>query len=315
MMPASERIPTATLAATAEHFALGKIHDATRMPGTNQNYLVTTDSGTYLFKIIVNTTLDDILQSLPFLQRIEKHGFPAVSYCQAPDGQVFYHSPADDVVVLPSLPGSMPSPSLTINRAVGSALATLHQIPCEQLPPKPHWLDTHYLPEAIEAATQLYGAERLQETLNVFHALEHFQPAAFPQNIVHGDLDPSNCLFEEDRLVAFVDWQEVGIGAALLDFASTVLGFCFVEQPDGSQSLDTTFDPRSYAALYEGYISVRPFSLEEKAHLGDALKYVGLTQPVWSMLHWEQYHPGQEMQETQTMYWHWGLNTLTLPVF
>src|SRR5690242_3777530 len=102
MMPASERTPTATLAAIAEHFALGKVHDATRMPGTNQNYQVTTEGGTYLFKIIVNTTLEDILQSLPFLQRLEKHGFPAVSYCQAPDGQVFYHSPAGDVVVLPS---------------------------------------------------------------------------------------------------------------------------------------------------------------------------------------------------------------------
>lgn len=103
-------------------------------------------------------------------------------------------------------------------------------VSCTDLPEKRHWIDEHYLPEAIEAAVHMYGAERLRETLNVFHSLEHFQPATFPQSIVHGDLDPSNCLFEGEKLVAFVDWQEIGVGAALMDFVQTALGFCFVDQ-------------------------------------------------------------------------------------
>lgn len=312
MTPTSDHAPNVSFAAIARHFALGKVHTATRMPGTNQNYQVTTDGGTYLFKILANTTLEDVLNGLPFLQRLEEHGFPAALYRQAPNGEVFYHSPSGDVVVLPCLPGSMPTPSVAVNREVGIALAKLHQVPCDDLPAKRHWLDARYLPEALEAATQFYGAGRLQETRKAFHALKHFQPAAFPQSIVHGDLDPSNCLFAGEHLVAFVDWQEVGVSAALLDFASTVLGFCFVEHP---QDLRTAFNPHFYAALYEGYVSVRPFYAKEKAHLGDALRYVGLTQPIWSLLNWEQYHPGQEMRETQTMYWQFGLNALTLPMF
>ena len=50
-----ERTIEAKLAAIANHFALGHVQTFERAPGTNQNYLVTTSVGDYLFKIIVNT--------------------------------------------------------------------------------------------------------------------------------------------------------------------------------------------------------------------------------------------------------------------
>lgn len=164
----------------------------------------------------------------------------------------------------------------------------------------------------MQKAVELYGSEALRETLRVFDSLRAFQHERLPQSVIHGDLDPSNCLFEGERLVAFVDWQEIGVSAALLDFASTVLGFCFVDQ-DESADFWAIFDPALYRALFEGYTSVRLLSPEELAQLAMALKYVGLTQPLWSMLHWQQYHAGQDMIETNTLYWKYGLDTLTLP--
>ena len=313
MLPSSERTLDEKLAAIADHFGLGRVHSFERAPGTNQNYLVTTTEGDYLFKIIVNSTLEDILNGLPFLQRLEACHFEATTYyLQSPAGSIFYSSPDCDAVVMRKLPGTMPKLSVQVNREVGLHLAQLHLIPCDGLPEKRHWIDAHYLPEAIQAATRKYGAERMRETLAVFHSLEDFQPATFPQSIVHGDLDTTNCLFDGDRLVAFVDWQEIGVSTALMDFVSTVLGFCFVEQPEGSDYW-AIFDPELYRAFFESYTSVRPFSAYELAHLDAALKYVGLIQPVWSMLMWEQYHPGEKMIETNLLYWKFGLHELTLP--
>ncbi|GER89831.1 hypothetical protein KDW_39930 [Dictyobacter vulcani] len=313
MSPTTERTLEEKLAAIADHFALGQVLTFERAPGTNQNYLVTTNVGDYLFKIIINTTLEDVLNGLPFLQRLEEQEFTVTAYyLKAPNGQVFYQSPDCEAVVLHRLPGNMPEPSPVVSREIGIHLAKLHLISCAHLPEKRHWLDEQYLPNALQKAIEMYGPERLSETRNVFNSLSSFQPATFPQAIIHGDLDTSNCLFEGGRLVAFVDWQEIGVSAALMDFVQTVIGFCFVEPPTGSDCW-AVFDPDLYRALYTGYTSIRPFTGYELEHLNNALKYVALIQPVWTMLVWERYHSGQEMVETRLLYWMYGIDTLTLP--
>ncbi len=313
-MPAiPERTLEAKIAAIALHFGLGSIVDFKAAPGTNQNYLVATSVGGYLFKIIVNTTLEDVLNGLPFLRRLEEQGFEATAYyLKAPDGQFFYHSSDCDAVVLRRLPGSMPEPSPVVSREIGRYLAKLHLISAAGLPEKRHWLDNQYLPDALDQGIKMYGKERLKATREVFASLSDFHPETFPQAIIHGDLDTTNCLFEGERLVAFVDWQEMGVGAALMDFVQTVLGFCFVEPAAGLDRW-AVFDPDLYRPLYTSYTSVRPFSHYEQEHLNDALRYVALTQPVWSMLAWKQYHPGEEMIETRLLYWMYGIDTLTLP--
>ncbi|GCE24422.1 phosphotransferase enzyme family protein [Dictyobacter kobayashii] len=242
----AKRTAEEKLDAIAMHFALGPIIAFERTKGTNDNYLVSTPDGDYLFKIIVNTTLQEVLDGLPFLQCLQENHFAASAYyLPAPDGTVFYHSPDCDAVVLTRLPGSMPQPSQVVSRTIGVHLARLHLVPCHNLPAKLHWLDADYLSRSLRGAIQLYGTDRLRQTLDIVHSLKDFRPATFPQSIIHGDLDTTNCLFDGGQLVAFVDWQEIGVGAAILDFAMTVLGFCFVDAlralSTGPASIQTCF--------------------------------------------------------------------------
>ncbi|GLV53512.1 homoserine kinase [Dictyobacter sp. S3.2.2.5] len=300
------------LTAIATHFALGPVIDFERTSGTNDNYLASTPSGGYLFKIITNSPLQKVLDGLPFLQRLQEYHFTASAYyLSAPDGNQFYHSPDCDAVVLTRLPGSMPQPSQKVSQAIGAQLARLHLVPSQNLPTKPHWLDASYISRSLHSAIQLYGPERLQQTLRIVHSLSDFQPETFPQSIVHGDLDTTNCLFDGYWLVAFVDWQEIGVGAAIMDFAMTVLGFCFVDAPEGSDYW-ACFDPELFQSLFSGYQSIRPFSDYELTHLDAAFTHTGLTQPLWTMLNWEQYHPGEEMVETNLLYWKYGLPDIRL---
>jgi Ser/Thr protein kinase RdoA (MazF antagonist) len=88
-----------------------------------------------------------------------------------------------------------------------------------------------------------------------------------------------------------------------------VLGCCFVESTDPEYR--GTFDPQLYKAFHAGYSRVRPLNRAEQGAIEVAVKYAGLTQPVWSMLHWNQYHPDEELIETNTLYWRFGLDTWT----
>ena len=142
-------------------------------------------------------------------------------------------------------------------------LAKLHLIPAGSLPEKRHWLDNRFLAESIEAVSKRIDQRQLQEILRVSAAIRNFKPEDFPQSIVHGDINPANCLFLGGELRAFIDWEEVGIGASVLDFARSVLGFCFVDQPDSS----VAFDVHLYKSLYDGYTRIRAFTPEGRARL------------------------------------------------
>lgn len=313
MSQATNRTLKQKLAAISDYFALGTVKSARRAMGTNQNYYVTTDSGRYLFKIIVNTTVEDVENGLPYLSRLEECQFTMTAYyLRAANGEAIYKSHDCNAVVLHRLPGKMPGTSENVCGEVGINLAKLHLVPSDSLPPKRHWLDNNYLPENIAAAVQMFGTNKLKETLRVYHSFGNFRPANYPQSIIHGDLDTTNCLFVGDTISAFLDWQEVGIGACVIDFASTVLGFCFIDADEASNYW-AKFNPDLYHALYAAYVQVRPFSIAEQDVIEVAVKYVGLTQPVWSILHWQQYHPDTEMIETNTLYWKFGLDTLRLP--
>lgn len=121
----SERMLEAKLIAIAEHFELGEVQNYLLMPGSNDNYLVTADHGGYLFKIIVNTTLADVLNGLPFLRRLEEHDFAATAYyLTSSDGQPFYSSPDCDAVALRRLPGTMPELLPAISREVDQTRQT-----------------------------------------------------------------------------------------------------------------------------------------------------------------------------------------------
>lgn len=300
------------LADIARHFELGSITSTPRRAmGTNQNYFITTTRGQFLVKLIVNAPLEEIAQGLPYLDRLEEYDFPAAAYyIKAPDGSAIYENADICAVVLRKLKGKMPELSTPVSKEAGMALARLHLIPADGLPPKRHWIDNNYLPEAIELARKTLGDHELQQTLDVYASFKDFKPKTFPQSIVHGDLDLTNCLFVGNRLSAMLDWQEVGVGASILDFAMGVLGFCFVESTDPEYR--GTFDLQLYKAFHAGYSQVRPLSQAEQDAIETAVKYAGLTQPVWSMLHWDQYHPDEELIETNTLYWRFGLDTWTL---
>lgn len=306
-MSLESKVMHKTLNKICSFFDLGESTGFSRAPGdANANYFVQTPSGRYLIKIIQEQhSEEDKKIEQQYLERLEEHNFPTASYLSNPQGKIVYQK--DEVMAMTqkeisSTPVDQVNPELA--KQMGTTLAQLHQIPFTDLPPKNHWLEPNYLPQSLALAQREFPQlPELKELERVFHSLS-FSPNNFPQSIVHGDLYSSNALFQKDKLLAFIDWEEVGQGSRLLDFCTTLSELCWEE---GS------FNKEVYLAFYEGYRKVICFTEEEKEHLNGAFLYGALTRTIWRFLHTNYYYPDEKKKNRYCLFWELGLNNQKLP--
>ncbi len=99
------------------------------------------------------------------------------------------------------------------------------------------------------------------------------QSSILPQGMLHSDLFPDNCLFDGEKLIAIVDWEEVSYGPLVLDVAMTVVGFCYGK----NNSLDETLLKK----FLQSYQLVRPLNSLELALFDDFLDYCLLSIACW----------------------------------
>jgi len=71
---------------------LGRIKEINKAGGiANDNYFITTNKGEYFIKInLEKFDFNDKLQEQAYLERLQQHDFPAVSYYRSPTGDFIY---------------------------------------------------------------------------------------------------------------------------------------------------------------------------------------------------------------------------------
>jgi Ser/Thr protein kinase RdoA (MazF antagonist) len=288
----------------AAFFGIGEPLSMERVGGhANKNYRVRTVAGSFIFKVVIEHPLEDLITEVLYLDRLAKNGFPAAQYVKTAHGDFYYRG--DDgtlIVVLAELPGTAPPCDENTNFAIGQTIARLHTVEAAGLPSRYHWLRRSYLQETIEALTDQFAAERTQLT-NALSCIEVFPYDHLPQSIIHGDMSPRNSLFLDGQLVAFLDWEECGMAPCILDFAVCAIFF----------SEDGKLVPQHYRALAKGYLSVRSFTKLELEFLPMAFNVVGLTISAWGLYQFGVRHPDPEMVKGWNYYWDMTLNPRQLP--
>jgi homoserine kinase type II len=288
----------------ATFFDLGAVKRVDRLGGNaNKNYVIVADSGEYVCKFIVEHPIENLLSEVRYLDRIREYSFPAGYYLAAEDGSRIFQAEDVLVVMLPLLAGQCPALNETSVRRVGEALAQLHLIPVAGLPFRSNWLRPTYFQETMPLIKEYFPAEsRIVEEL--YEAVKSFPYDSLPKTIVHGDMNPWNCLFDHDQLVAFIDWEEVGICPAILDIALAIQDFCFVEG---------AFMPNLYSAMIAAYETVRPLTQAEKDVMKIAIQYTGLSWSIWWLLKFGHEYPDAEKVKEWPRYLTLHLNNLELP--
>jgi Ser/Thr protein kinase RdoA (MazF antagonist) len=242
-------------------FALGTITEINKAGGiANDNYFIRTNKGEYFIKINLGMyNLTDKLHEQVYMERLQQHDFPVVSYIKSPQGDFIYHR--NDVLALSQdkLHATPPIEcTKTIVSQIGFFLAELHKLPSDSLSNKQSWVRSGYLAAAISVLEDHFSDNKyVKELIELYQALD-FKSDSLPQSIIYGDPSPENTLFTNEKLIAFIDWEDVCVGASLLDFALAVIAFCFK---------DNCFQVDLYDELHENYTKNKPFPKVKKKRL------------------------------------------------
>lgn len=259
----------------SDFFNLGEILNIEKAAGNaNRNSYITTHQGKYFIKIIEERSeFNEVFSEIPYIERL-KSKIKIVPYIKNHKGESLFHEGKTIALVQPFVKNiSFKKSDSMVLQLVGEQ-ARLHGVDSSNLPNRRHWIDLGYIDRAlseIEKNNWMTDTNLLRR-----HPSVSQDWSGCATGIVHGDLHLGNALFGKDqKLLAIVDWEEVGSGYYLLDFAMTVGSFCF-----GDELLDRELLSR----MIKTYESIRPFSNVEKQLLDLAIQRASITGFVWSCL-------------------------------
>ncbi len=255
----------------AERFALGQARGIEGIAaGTvNSNYRLTTDRAAYFLRVNEGKHEADVAWEAAFVAHLAADGVPTPPPLRERGGAGWSRTSVGLVTLFPWLHGA-PRSSRTVGpvecAAVGAALARMH-LAAAGREHRPHAL--HFLAIADRATVAAVGAgfgdgdpewaEVRDELARERDYLVAAAPARarLPSGIIHGDLFPDNTLFDGERLVALLDFEQAGTGPWLYDLAVCLTSWCYADD----------FLPDRARALVAGYERCRALAAEERAGL------------------------------------------------
>ncbi len=248
----------------------------------NDNYVCKTARGNFLIKnILEKQTMHNMLSEITYVEYLSKHSMPVPSYLVSPNGSFIFNNAELTVMVQNVVPGS--NPEITVNNTaqIGKVLGKLHQVPFSQLPQRSGWFSPEYIKESfVKLNKEFRGNPSAKKIISLYDSCKEFESNILPDlptSIIHSDVKSDNVIFHDDQLAAVVDWADVIIAPALLDFAIAVGYWCFK---------DGKIIRESYEALYKNYTRERPLTELEVNHMAECMKYVGVVEAVTRFLLW-----------------------------
>jgi homoserine kinase type II len=290
----------------SDYFDLGNIKSFSKIDGNiNENYLVkNSNDSQFIFKVLRKHQINDLMCEIVYLDRLEEHDYPAAYYLKNAKGESIFKYGKSKIIIQRRLEGSFPLMNSKVCLTIGQNIAKLHRISIKGLPLRNHWLNESFLSSQI-LLIQKYFPDKANLFVKTFNSLADFPYSKLTKTIVHGDLYDKNCLFNNNDLVAILDWEEVGIAPAILDLATCIFNFCFK---------NNIFSPKLYKAMMIGYQSNRVLTRLDLESLCLAIKYIGLTLSAWRLMQFGLYNPNPVLLEKHKIYWISDLDNLKLPV-
>ncbi len=275
-MPQYTTLTTEALAKILKDYEIGTPVKFEDIPGGygNSNFKLSTTKGVYLLKICDEKNLDQLLKQLSLLDHLQKHAYPTVYPILQKNDEALYISDNYYVMIYPFLNGGTPQPSEQVSVQIGEALATLHAIPpLPELPCFPMGI-TEITPFLKQVKDTEFAGHPFVMWLK--SELEWIQPELdkpLPTGLLHGDLFLDNTLFDKDKMVAILDFEEVCYDTMLIDVAMTIIGCCY--------NTHHQLDIPSVRAFLEVYNTNRPLTDDEWGCLDSYVHYAALCIAFW----------------------------------
>ena len=274
------------------HYAIGTVVAWQEIPGglANSNFKLTTTAGTFLLKICDEKTQAELETQIAVLEHLRRYDYPTAYPVFQNDGAVILSTPIWHGVIYDFLQGRPPEITPNVMRQIANALARLHQIPpIESLPA---------FSMGVSAMSKFF--DEIRGTAVADHPfvswlkiqLQRLTPylnAALPTGIVHGDLFADNVLFNGDRLIGVIDFEEICHGALLLDIGMAIVGCCYDDQNRLCRQWARSF--------LESYNHVRPLTDSECERLDGFVQYAALSIAFWRFRQFNLRYPDANLAQ------------------
>lgn len=206
---------------------------------SNSNFKVFLASGKeVLLKISNDKTFEQLTNEQIILSALSKYKYPyALIPFKTSLGKKIYRHNDYHGVVFPFVNGKAPKISLNTCEKLGDALGLLHslEIGKEDLSLiRPHDLVGHSGVSIYEYTKSSSAPLDFVQAFNdlVLNQYDMIPFDLFPKGIIHGDLYYDNSLFDDDKLITLIDFEQAGRGSFLLDIGISISGTCYNSSKD-----------------------------------------------------------------------------------
>ena len=266
----------AELAHIVTQYPIGTPLKLEEIPGGfgNSNFKLITTAGEFLLKICDEKDPAELTMQISLLQHLSEHAYPTVYPILTKDQKPLTHQTFGSVMLYPFLQGEQPQSSPNTLAQLGEVLAKLHRI-----------LPIAGLPRfAMGISQMLPFFKEVQDTEFVTHPFVEFLKSqvelmkpqlngALPKGLLHGDLFLDNTLFDGDRMVAILDFEEGCYDTLLIDVGMTLIGCCY--------TLHHELNLKAAHRFLDAYNAVRPLTESEWKHLDCFVHYAALSIAFW----------------------------------
>jgi len=242
----------------------------------NSNFLVHTTGGYFILTLYEKRVApEDVPFFLALMEHLAARGLTCPQPVKSRTGALLGFVAGRPAAIVTFLEGMwIRRPSAGHCASVGAALAKLHLAGADFSMKRRNALSVDgWRPLCVASAA---GADSVQPGLREaiereLTLLEGSWPSGLPEGVIHADLFPDNVFFLGDSLSGLIDFYFACTDTLAYDVAICLNAWCF--EPDHS------YNVTKGRALLQGYDSVRPLSVEERAALpllarGSALRFL-----------------------------------------
>jgi homoserine kinase type II len=270
-------------------YDLGRLESILPLQGgqANSSFKITTASGQFILSVCDEKNfyeIDNLTQTLSYLAI---NNFPTNRVIRTRDGSYFVNRYDKPIYVKQFIHGNIVktlSPEMLIQ--VGQAMAALHAIlPLDTMPDR--------FPYGIHQFDELFELDMQHPYIEWLKRKEAYLKSAIDSDmakgLIHGDIFWDNLLFENDKLVGVLDFEEVCHYYRLFDIGMCAVGCC------GNHGI---LDVKQAASLLQGYQRHYRLSPHEKRQLKVFMEYAATAGSFWRFRQYTIKYPLKEMADS-----------------
>ncbi len=197
----------------------------------NRNYKIKTEKGDFFYRVCTQQEdAKNIIYEVDIFLELKKINFPTAYIIPAKDGNFISDSKGCKVLIYEFKEGSEPELNHQTAGEIAKCVAKLNSFKGFEKYPRKNTIHLDYCFELIK----LFKIAPFQypEVYTYFEEQTEYllKPISetLPKGLIHGDVFPDNTIFQNGRLSALIDFEEVCVDNLLMEIGMCINGFCFI---------------------------------------------------------------------------------------